>query len=83
MTPRRLLRLGRVKDLTGLGTTSVYGHIQLGLMPPPIKLTERTSAWPEDEIAAINAARIAGKSNKEIRQLVTELVAARKQAVAP
>jgi len=38
-----------------------------------IKIGERASAWPESEIAAINAARIAGKSNDEIRRLVADL----------
>jgi len=42
-------------------------------MTPPVKLGERCAAWPLHEIAAINAARIAGKSDEEIRELVTQL----------
>jgi prophage regulatory protein len=34
--------------------------------------------WPASEVAALNAARISGKSNSEIRDLVMKLVAARK-----
>jgi prophage regulatory protein len=34
--------------------------------------------WPANEVAALNAARIAGKSDDEIRQLVRKLEAARK-----
>ncbi len=75
--PIRLLKFDRVSDLTGLKMTSVYDHIKRGLFPPPVKLTERTSVWPENEVAELNAARIAGKSNDEIRELVRELVAAR------
>jgi prophage regulatory protein len=34
--------------------------------------------WPAHEVAALNAARIAGKADAEIRALVTHLEAARK-----
>jgi prophage regulatory protein len=47
--------------------------VQRGLLPKAVKISERASAWPSDEIDAINRARIAGKSEDEIRQLVTDL----------
>jgi prophage regulatory protein len=75
ITAARLLRLPAVLDLTGLRTTSIYGQAKTGLFPPPVKLTERCSAWPEHEVAQVNAARIAGKSEAEIRKLVAQLVA--------
>jgi len=75
----RLLRLPEVCAVAGLGVTSIYGQVKKGLYTPPVKLTVRTSAWPENEVAAINAARIAGKSDDEIRALVTRLVALRQQ----
>ena len=37
-------------------------------------------AWPESEIAAINAARIRGESDDAIRALVSEIHAARATA---
>jgi prophage regulatory protein len=82
MICRRLLRLknqsgASVTERTGLGPTKVYALIKDGLMTPPVKLTPRTSAWPEDEIAAINAAKIAGHSDDQIRALVRKLIAAR------
>lgn len=40
----------------------------------------RQTGWPSSEVAAINAARIAGKSDEEIRELVLKLEAARKWA---
>ncbi|HXQ01007.1 MAG TPA: AlpA family phage regulatory protein [Solirubrobacteraceae bacterium] len=79
ITAARLLRLPAVLELTGLRTTSIYGQAKVGLFPPPVKLTERCSAWPEHEVAQVNAARIAGKSAAEIRQLVARLVAERQQ----
>ncbi len=38
------------------------------------------SAGPAHEVAALNAARIAGKTDEEIRALVVKLEAARKAA---
>jgi prophage regulatory protein len=34
--------------------------------------------WPASEVTALNAGRISGKSNEEIRDLVVKLEAARK-----
>lgn len=73
----RLIRLPQVMDAMGLRGTTIYAKAKAGLLTPPIKLTPRSSAWPESEIAAINSAIIAGKSEYEIRQLVKLLVAAR------
>ena len=56
-SPAKLARLPRVKDLTGWGTTSVYGNVQKGLLPPPIKISERCSAWPEHEVERVIFAR--------------------------
>jgi prophage regulatory protein len=36
--------------------------------------------WPSSEVEALNAARIAGKTDQEIRVLVVKLEAARKAA---
>lgn len=55
---------------------TTYLRIKQGLLTPPVKLG-RSSAWPEAEIEAINAAIIKGASNDEIRALVKELQAAR------
>jgi len=37
------------------------------LIPPPVSIGPRASGLPEHEIDVINAARIAGKSEEEIR----------------
>jgi prophage regulatory protein len=68
-----LLRLPNVMGATGLSRTGVYSYVGKGLLPKAVKIGERASAWPEDEIAAVNAARIAGKSEAEIRELVATL----------
>lgn len=79
MAPKRLIKLPDVERLSGFKATSIYGLAKTYLMPPPIKLTPRSSAWVEDEVAAVNAARIAGRTDDEIRQLVKQLVAARSE----
>lgn len=48
----RMLRLPAVMAMTGLGRDSVYRLARAGEFPKPRKLTERSSAWREDEIAA-------------------------------
>lgn len=68
-----LLRLPAVMTATGLTRSTLYLRIKQRLMTPPVKLGERCAAWPLHEIAAINAARIAGKSDEEIRELVNQL----------
>ena len=52
-----------------------------GLFPRPIKLGEKSSAWPASECNAVLAARIRGATEDEIRALVVELTAARKHRI--
>jgi prophage regulatory protein len=75
----RLIRLPEVKSKTGHARTTIYEQIQRGLLPPPVRTGIKSSAWPDIEIDAINAARIAGKTRTEIRALVARLVANRKK----
>jgi prophage regulatory protein len=73
-----ILRLPSVRSKRGVSRSTHYLHIAQGLWTKPVKLSARAVGWPESEVAAINAARIAGKSDDEIRHLVTELEASRK-----
>lgn len=68
-----LLRLPTVVERTGLSRASVYLHVAEGMMTMPVKIGERSAAWPESEIEAINAARVAGKDKFEIKTLVRAL----------
>ena len=81
-TYSQLLRIALVSKQTAMPKSSVYAAIAKGLFTSPIKIGERMSAWLQSEITAINNARIAGKSNDEIKALVIELEAARKNAGA-
>ncbi|MBI3935543.1 MAG: transcriptional regulator [Betaproteobacteria bacterium] len=65
----------------GLGRTTGYRRIKAGLLTRPVNLGGIAAGIPAHEIDAINAARLAGKSDAEIRELVKQLEAQR-QAVA-
>lgn len=75
-----ILRLPDVKLSCGLSRSTLYLRISQGLWPKPVNLGGRAVGWPAHEVAAINAARIAGKSNEEIRKLVLNLETARREA---
>ena len=73
-----ILRLPAIKTSTGLSRSTIYLRVAQGEFPKPVSLGGRAVGWPASEVAALNAARIAGKSNSEIRELVVALEAARK-----
>tara|TARA_R110002072_G_scaffold301401_1_gene481068 strand:- start:4829 stop:5116 length:288 start_codon:yes stop_codon:yes gene_type:complete len=79
-TPRRctLLRTPAVLEAYGVSRPALYSHMKDGLFPRPIKLGEKLAVWPSDEVYAVVNWRIAGKSVEEIRELVAELMEARK-----
>jgi len=55
----------------------IYQRVAQQLFTKPVSLGSRAVGWPASEVAALNAARIAGKSNAAIRELVMKLEAAR------
>jgi len=75
-----ILRLPEVRAATGLSCATIYRRVGMGLLPKPIHLGARAVGWPAKEVAALNRARIAGKSNEEVRTLVSLLQAARHSA---
>lgn len=75
-----ILRLPTVKAQTGYSRSTVYLRITQGLFVKPVRLGDRAVGWPAGDVAAINAARIAGKSDADIRLLVEKLEAARSTA---
>lgn len=77
-----ILRLPAVKSETGSSRSTIYLRIKEGLWPKPVKLGPRSVGWPTSEVIAINAARIAGKSDDEIRALIIKLEAARKTSAS-
>ena len=77
---RTILRIPAVKSESGLSRSTIYLRIMERLWTKPVALGPRAVGWPSDEIEALTAARIAGKTDDEIRALVTKLEGARKDA---
>ncbi len=75
-----ILRFPAVKSESGLSRSTIYLRITQGLWTKPVSLGPRAVGWPSGDVVAINAARIAGKTDKEIRALVVKLEADRKAA---
>ena len=73
-----LLRMPAVKLETGHRShASIYNAIKAGLFTTGVFIGTRAVGWPDYEVKAINAARIGGKSEDEIRELVKRLHAHR------
>lgn len=73
-----ILRMPAVKAETGHRShASIYTAIHEGLFTEPVAIGQRSVGWPDSEVFAINAARIAGKVDADIRTLVNQLHAAR------
>jgi len=79
--PKTILRLPAVKSESGLSRSTLYLRITQGLWTKPISLGGRSVGWPASEVIALNSARIAGKTDSEIRFLVQTLEADRKKAM--
>jgi prophage regulatory protein len=78
--PYRILRSPAVGAITGESKSTRYNRIAQGLLTTPISLGPRSVGWPEHEVQAIVAARIAGKTEDDIKALVVSLMSARKNA---
>lgn len=73
-----ILRMPAVKAETGHRShASIYNAIRAGLFTKPVPIGERAVGWPDYEICSLNAARIAGLTENEIRELVNRLHAKR------
>ncbi len=73
----QLLRRPVIEAATGWTRSTIYRNIDKGLFSLPISLGGGRVAWPQTEVQALNKARIAGKSDAEIKSLVIELEALR------
>jgi prophage regulatory protein len=69
-----LLRLETVVSRRGRSRPQIYVDIKRGILTPPVRLGSKLSAWPSNEIDALNRAEIAGASQDELRALVQRLV---------
>ena len=77
-----ILRRRQVEAESGCPRSTLYLRMAQGLWTLPVSLGGRTVGWPASEVAALNAARIAGLTEAQMRALVIELMAARKRPTA-
>ena len=74
----QILRLPDVKRRMGhRSDASVYNEIRDGLFTIGVAIGKRARGWPDFEVNQLIAARIAGKSDDQIRELVNALHAKR------
>ena len=61
--PRKLARLPRALEVTGLKRSAYYDKVAAGIIPKPIKIDPngRAVAWLEDELLAIQDRAIAAR----------------------
>ncbi len=71
-------RIEKCKEETGYrSNASIYNLIKEGLWTKPVPIGVRSVGWPDYEVRAINAARIAGKTDDQLRELIDRLHAKR------
>lgn len=79
----RILRMCAVKEATGHRShATIYNAIRAGLWTKAVFIGPKSVGWPSEEVTAIMAARVAGKSVDEIKALVDRLHAKREAAAA-
>lgn len=69
-----IMRAKDVMKATGLSKVTIWRMVRKGLFTQPVRLGERISGWPVDEIEKLNKAFIAGQQKNEIRILVKQLM---------
>lgn len=72
-----LLKLPQVSTITGRSRSKIYADMKAQIFPSPVRLGTRSVAWVDHEISAWVQAKIAGKTDDELKALVSSLVAAR------
>ncbi|CZF77204.1 Prophage CP4-57 regulatory protein (AlpA) [Grimontia celer] len=73
-----LLRSAQAASVLGVSKATLYKHIQMGILPASIKMGPGSVAWLESELDAVISARIAGYSESDIKELVSQITAQRK-----
>lgn len=69
-----ILRIEACKREAGYkSNASIYTMVREGLWTKPVKLSERSTGWPDYEVKALCRARIAGMPETEIKKLVNTL----------
>lgn len=80
----KIMRITAVLDETGHRShATIYNAVKEGLFTKPVRIGQRAVGWPQSEVHAINAARIAGCSLVQIQELVEQLHMQRSSFLVP
>lgn len=71
-----------IAERRGQSRPHIWRLVKQGDLPKPVKLSAGCTRWPAHEIEAIDRARLAGANDADIRKLIADMYAARRQAVA-
>lgn len=63
-TQVNFLRIAKVREITGMGTTFIYTEMAAGRFPRQRKIGRRAVAWREDEVRAWQAEKEAEANQK-------------------
>lgn len=72
-----LMRVPEAAAELGIKLSAYYEGVHTGIYPKPFKIGLRASRIASNEIGAIVVARISGKSDDQLRAVVTALAKAR------
>jgi prophage regulatory protein len=75
----QFLRTSGVLNVRGIGKSLHHVDVREGRYVSPVKRGERIALYPSNEVEALNAAELAGKSESDIRELVKFLHSARQR----
>jgi prophage regulatory protein len=78
-TQTKILRKTEVIDITGISNTGIFERTKAGLFPTKIPLGGRSVGYYEHEILAVLNAYAAGRTDEQIRELITLMIAKRKE----
>lgn len=73
----KIERLPSVLNRRGRSRSGHYDDIAVGLFTKPVRISIRSVGWPSSEVDSLIAARISGRDDEEIRELVKQLEGAR------
>jgi prophage regulatory protein len=65
MNTKRFFRIQEVCQVTGLSKGGIYKLIRESKFPSPVKLTQRSSGWPDDQVMQWAAAKLSESSQWE------------------
>lgn len=77
----QLLRRKEVIRLTARSRSSLLNDEKAGLFCPPVSIGGRSVAYVKHEVDEIIKARIQGKSNQQIKSIVTQLLGQRQASI--